>query len=582
MTIRTRFVWLVALSAIAPLMLYGAVSIASLMTGTREFVRVSHGQIAVEAEKQISQYLEHNVKMLRGMVAVLTQTTLSANERDRLMTSFVLDFPEFRSLTAFDGSGVPTATTSLVHRPEIKPRSVTLDSSGLSISRVDADDDLLPRASITLAFGREPRTSGWLVGDLSLEELWRAVDQVRVGREGYALLVDEEGRLIAHGDPNSKGRVALGENLSAHPIVSALRQTGAAPVITAEHTEGERELLSVGTTVPLTRWVLLIEQPTSDAYALASRLVRQLAGAIATALVVALGWSLWSARAVIKPIDTLADGTRRLAEGKLDARVSVSGDVEFRRLGAAFNIMADRLSELQAAAVKQERHAMLGRVAAGLAHDLAHPIQNISNNCKLMVRMHDDEEYRATFHRVIEREVGAMRRMLDDLKNLVRPLPPDRFVLDVNRSLRDLADAVAPQIQEAGLSLELALSGEPLWISGDLLALGRVYRNLVVNAIQASEPGDHIRIATMTTTDGRVAVRVSDTGCGIEPARLSSVFDDFTTTKRRGLGLGLAISKRIVEQLDGTIRVESEVGRGTSFTLEFPFAQPEPKAATAS
>lgn len=580
MTIRARFVWLVALAAIAPLVIYGAISIASLRNGTRESVRVSHSQIVVEAEKQISQYLEHNVKMLRGLVAVLTQAALTANERERLMTSFVLDFPEFRTLTAFDGTGVPTATTSLVHRPSAAPLSVALDDSGLSISRVDADDDLLPRASITLALGSPPQSAGWLVGDLSLEELWRTVDQVRVGREGYALLVDDAGRLIAHGDPNAKGRVALGESLSQHPIVSALRRAGAAPVIVDEYAARDREMLSVGTTVPLTGWTLLIEQPTSDAYALASRLVRQLALAIATALVLALGWSLWSARAVIKPIDTLADGTRQLAAGKLDTRVVVSGDAEFQRLGSAFNEMADRLAELRATAVRQERQALLGRMAAGLAHDLAHPIQNISNNCKLMVRMHDDEEYRSTFHHVIEREVGAMRRMLDDLKNLARPLPPDRFVLDLNRSLRDLADAVTPQVHEAGLTLSLELSDEPLWMSGDLLALGRVYRNLVVNAIQASDAGGRIRISS-ARHGGLATVTVSDSGCGIEPARLSSVFDDFTTTKRRGLGLGLAISKRIVEQLDGTIRVESEVGKGTSFTLEFPFARPEPKA-TAS
>lgn len=581
MTIRARLAWLVAFAAVAPLVVYGAISIASLRTGTRDSVRASHGQLVIEAEKQISQYLEHNVKMLRGLAGVLTSTQPSERERQRLLTSFVLDFPEFRSVTIFDAQGTPLVTTRLVHPPVAIVERVPLDATGLNISRVDADDDLLPRASITLALGARVNESARIVGDLSLEELWRTVDQVRVGREGYALLVDAEGRLLAHGNPDAKGRVALGERLSSHPIVVGLNQPNAATVVTSEHIDRGREWLSVGTTVALTNWMFLIEQPTSDAYALASRLVRQLATAIATALVIAVGWSLWSARAVIRPIDTLAAGTRELAEGKLDTRVSVSGDAEFRRLGSAFNVMADRLSELQHRAVRQERQAMLGRVAAGLAHDLAHPIQNISNNCKLIVRMHDDEEYRATFHRVIEREVGAMRRMLEDLKNLARPLPPDRFVLDLNRSLRDLADAVGPQVRHAGLTLELALSPEPLWMSGDLLALGRVYRNLVVNAIQACEAGGGIRISSVRV--GRaVQVVVSDTGCGIEQERLESVFDDFTTTKRRGLGLGLAISKRIVEQLDGSIAVQSTVGQGTSFTLEFPLVEPEPAAATAS
>ena len=96
-----------------------------------------------------------------------------------------------------------------------------------------------------------------------------------------------------------------------------------------------------------------------------------------------------------------------------------------------------------------------------------------------------------------------------------------------------------------------------------------MFRNLIVNAIQATAPGGRIGVATARTGD-HVEVRVSDTGSGIPPDRLAAIFEDFVTTKSRGLGLGLAISKRIVEQLDGTIAVESEVGRGTSFTLQFP------------
>jgi signal transduction histidine kinase len=117
-------------------------------------------------------------------------------------------------------------------------------------------------------------------------------------------------------------------------------------------------------------------------------------------------------------------------------------------------------------------------------------------------------------------------------------------------------------------------------IEGDRFALGRVYRNLITNAIQATEPGGHVTIATSRTRD-HVEVNVTDTGSGIPADRLPKIFDDFVTTKRRGLGLGLAISKRIVEQLDGTITVESEVGRGTSFTLRFPARDVQSQAAAS-
>ena len=132
-----------------------------------------------------------------------------------------------------------------------------------------------------------------------------------------------------------------------------------------------------------------------------------------------------------------------------------------------------------------------------------------------------------------------------------------------------------------GVTVDAQYAAGPLVIEGDRFALGRVFRNLITNAIQATEPGGRVTIATSRAGD-RVEVIVTDTGSGIPAERLSAIFDDFVTTKRRGLGLGLAISKRIVEQLDGTIAVDSEVGRGTSFTLRFPARDDRPAQAAAS
>ncbi|MGH2399303.1 MAG: ATP-binding protein, partial [bacterium] len=108
---------------------------------------------------------------------------------------------------------------------------------------------------------------------------------------------------------------------------------------------------------------------------------------------------------------------------------------------------------------------------------------------------------------------------------------------------------------------------------------GRVYRNLIINSIQATAPGGLI-VATTGRHGRGVQVRFYDTGCGIPADRLHAIFDDFMTTKRRGLGLGLAISRKIVEQLGGSVTVASEVGKGTTFVLEFPetAARPMPAA----
>jgi len=153
--------------------------------------------------------------------------------------------------------------------------------------------------------------------------------------------------------------------------------------------------------------------------------------------------------------------------------------------------------------------------------------------------------------------------------------------MDVNGSVAEIVESMRAEGERNGVTVEAHYAPGPLVIDGDHFALGRVYRNLITNAIQATEPGGRVTISTARVGD-RVQIDVTDTGSGIPAERLSAIFDDFVTTKRRGLGLGLAISKRIVEQLDGTIVVESEVGRGTAFTLRFPARDDRSAQAAAS
>jgi signal transduction histidine kinase len=304
-------------------------------------------------------------------------------------------------------------------------------------------------------------------------------------------------------------------------------------------------------------------------------MTNQLLAAIGLALIgtVVLGW-FW-ARSFITRIFALTAATEAIAQGRLDERVSIGGRDEIHQLGDSFNSMADRLVELQEDVRKQERQAMFGRIAAGLVHDLSHPIQNIGNSCKLIVKMFEDLEYRETFRRTVDREMVVIKRVLDDLRNIARPIPLERFPVEINRSIAEVVESMQPHAETAGVTLHSELASEPAFIEGDVFALGRVYRNLILNAIQATAPGGLIVVQSESRPD-RALVRVQDTGCGIPPDRLSAIFEDFVTTKRRGLGLGLAISRKIVEQLGGQISVTSEVGKGTTFVLDFPRTRSRP------
>jgi signal transduction histidine kinase len=318
-------------------------------------------------------------------------------------------------------------------------------------------------------------------------------------------------------------------------------------------------------------WTVIVEQPSSEAFRVADQLQLQLLFVVLIALLFTVGVGVVWGRSFVRPIFELMRGTAAVGEGRLNERVTIKSKDEFKQLGDAFNSMADKLVELTEDVRKKERQAMFGRMAAGLVHDLSHPVQNIGNSCKLIVRVFDDPEYRQTFTRTIDREIDTLKRVLDDLRNVARPAPVERFPLDLNRSVADIIESMRAYAEESGVGLDAKFSIEPVIIEGDVFALGRVYRNLITNAIQATQAGGRVTVATHRVRD-KVEVSVADTGSGIPPERLGAIFDDFVTTKKRGLGLGLAITKRIVEQLDGTISVSSEMGKGTTFTMKFPVA----------
>jgi signal transduction histidine kinase len=571
--ITSRFVVLLAAAGILPLVVYGAVSILSLRDATRRSVIAGNENVARRVAEQIGLYVQTNVDILQSVAGNLTDTNLAQWQKDRILKNAFLDFPEFREITLYDAAGAQVASSRVVQSKVQFPEAGTKFGPTITLSPIGIDDDFLPTAVVGIKLVQVGQNAGALVGEISLEEMWRMVDQIRVGDQGYALVVAANGQLIAHGNSNEKPRVARGDNLATQPLVRLVHgQRNAGPASLEYANDAGVQMLGVAAPLERLGWTVMVEQPRSEAYAVADVLTRQLIFIIGLALLVTVSVGYFFGRSFIQPIFALMRGTHAVAAGRLDERVTITSRDEFKELGDAFNSMADKLVELTEDVRKKERQAMFGRMAAGLVHDLSHPVQNIGNSCKLIVRVFDDPEYRQTFTRTIDREIDTLKRVLDDLRNVARPAPVERFPLDVNRSVSDIVESMRGFAEESGVALYPKFASEPVIIEGDVFALGRVYRNLITNAIQATQAGGRVTISTARERD-HVEVRVTDTGSGIPSERLNAIFDDFVTTKKRGLGLGLAITKRIVEQLGGTISVASEVGKGTTFTMRFPVAQ---------
>ena len=196
--ISTRFALLLGLAAVAPLVAYGVVSIFSLQRGTRESIVNGNRNVAVRAAEEIRRYVVTNAALLKALAADLQDTGLSAGQQDQILKNYVLQFREFREITLFDEAGAPIAS-SRVGKPRVAiPKDARPVIDDVTMSPIRVDDDLLPTSVFAIRLKHLNQPAGWLAGEFSLEEMWRMVDEIRIGEHGFAMVIGPDGQLIAH------------------------------------------------------------------------------------------------------------------------------------------------------------------------------------------------------------------------------------------------------------------------------------------------------------------------------------------------------------------------------------------------
>lgn len=572
-SITSQFVFVLATAALLPLVCFGAWSLATVNRATRESVTAGNLRLAALEAEQIARVVGDATALLESVAADLGEADL--DQQERLLEDTAVRFPTFREIGLFDADGRVVATSRTDAPSTLTRPSAGRTTNGVLITPVRLDEHGSPSTLLSMPLDDRHGSVVAIVADLSLERVSQVVDRIRVGAFGGALLVQSNGVVIA-----ASNSIRPSDGARDAALTGAFVAADNSTAWSGEYADDEG-VKRLGVTAPVKGqdWLLVLEQPTTEAFAASSGLGRQLALAALVALVLMTAVGFIMGRRFIAPILSLEQATHAVAEGHFDARVPTVGTDEFTRLARSFNTMADRLVSLQERIKSQERQVMFGRVVAGMFHDLSHPIETIANNAHLLLRSNLDEDERRIIGRTIDRERATLRRFLDDVLNVARPRPLERFAIDVNAVVAEVIDSMRAEASRSQVALTGHYASGAATIAGDRFALGRVYRNLIVNAIQATSAGGRVQVKT-SHGDGIVEIEVSDTGVGIPPDRLSAIFDDFVTTKKRGLGLGLATSRRIVEQLGGSIRVSSEVGRGSTFTVRFPSSAPHLAQAT--
>ncbi len=581
MRISTKLMMLLLLAALLPLAVFGAVSLWQVRAATVRSVTEGNANVSRRAAEEIDQYVRNALTILQSTAENMSHADLQDWQRERILKNYINRFDEFNVLSIRDPNGRLVATSALEAKP-LSPveekifREALTKTEGPTLSSVFIKDDLTPAMAVGISIRRLTEVSGVLLAELNLLHMWYLVDSIKIGKQGILHVLDPENRFIATGDGARKKEVFQETSYEPARVLPEILEPSGKVFVNPMGVQ----VLAVGTRLqPPLRWTVIVSQPTSEAYALATRISYVLAGVTVLMILIALAFGYWGGKQnVVDPIRSLMLATQELARGNLEYRVAVDTGDEFALLGDAFNRMAVRLKEVQARLIQEERHALFGRIASGLAHDLKHPFQAIENVSRLMEKMYDDAGFRETFRKTVEREFGKVDLFLQNLHNLTHEIPYRPLPLSLVHVVRDAWETFEIEAKKQGIGSELRLPEVDARIEGDRVALNRVLSNLISNAIQAMSAGGKLTLSA-SVYDTRAIIEVKDTGMGIPPERISKLFDDFVTTKRRGLGLGLAITRKIVEQHQGQIDVQSRVGEGTVFTIRLPLAKEDAKVA---
>jgi signal transduction histidine kinase len=234
-----------------------------------------------------------------------------------------------------------------------------------------------------------------------------------------------------------------------------------------------------------------------------------------------------------------------------------------------------QLTESQAEVARQEKLASLGVLAAGVAHEVRNPLTAIKFRLFSLKNTLPPDFAENEDAAVIGREINRLERIVHDFLQFARPSDPDLIEVPARRILREVADLLRPQLEKNDISLQLEDS-ENGWVRADTQQIKQVLINLIHNAADSIESKGtialRVRADSTVTHKGTpaVAVEVADNGKGIPPDVRKRLFDPFFTTKEGGTGLGLPIAARIVEKHGGELRYQTELRRGTTFSIVLP------------
>jgi signal transduction histidine kinase len=455
---------------------------------------------------------------------------------------------------------------------------------------------------LTVAVPIEPfpgEFAGVLQAEASLADVLDLVSTVKLGRAGYAYVVARSGELVAH--PHIR-LLLQKRNVGQLNQVETAFQSGATvfrPSAMITQNIEQQAVFSSHALIPSLDWAVFIERPVEEAYEPIYASLLRTSILLLIGLGVALLATLFVRRRVVRPLETLRKGVELIGRGDLSTRLDIKTGDEIEILADEFNQMAEHLNDAYASLERKvtertqeltaandklaETSKLKSRFLANVNHELRTPLSSIIGYARLLRRETEKQispvqrENLEDLLRNAERLLGLIDSLLDfariesgKMEIKVEPVKIDALV-------QEAAAMVEPMLSVNSVRIVRDIPPDIAALNTDREKLRQIILNLLGNAVKFTDRGE-IRVSA-SQQNGDFSLAIADTGIGIEQADMNRIFEEFdrgrlsSAAGYRGTGLGLAIVKRLVVILGGSIAVESEVGKGSTFIVTIPVNQ---------
>jgi two-component system NtrC family sensor kinase len=486
---------------------------------------------------------------------------------------------------------VDQAFMVFIPTPKVKPRLRDRETSGMMLKVAapvfDGDKKLLG-----VLYGGHLLNRDYLIVDRIKDIVYKGV-KYQEKDIGTATIFQWDVR-ISTNVRNSNGLRAIGTRVSRDVYERVLENgqpyIGRAYVVNADYITSYEPIRNVKGEVIGILYVGILEAPYIDRR---NELILSFFAVAFLGVILALLMVIFVTSRITRPLESLVFATEKVAEGDLTHEVSIESGDELGDVAASFNKMIKalkssneeiikrskkleeankELKETQTQLIQTEKLSSLGRLAAGVAHELNNPLTGVMTFSHLLLKKAQNEANKKDLETII-RETKRCKGIIKDILDFARETPPEMKLCAVNDMIRKTLSILEPQSLFHNIKIEKKLDETlpKIWIDDNQIE--QVLLNIALNAAEAMNNQGILSITSSLNQRGDfVEVSMMDTGMGIPKENLNKIFDPFFTTKdpQKGIGLGLSISYGIIQKHRGDISVESEIGKGTTFTIKLP------------